>query len=69
MLVCIIIINIYIEVLITILTTRFSAISQSAFHSKKLPRNQFISYEAAARTDESNLGEHGFETSDSDIQV
>ena len=36
---------------------------------RKLPRNRIISFEAAARTDESILVEHGFKTSDSAIQV
>ena len=36
---------------------------------RKLPRNRFISFEAATREDGSSLVEHGIETSDSAIQV
>ena len=46
----------------------FSYITMSILF-RKLPRNRFISFEAAARTDESILVEHGFKTSDSAIQV
>ena len=46
----------------------FSYITMSILF-RKLPRNRFISFEAAARTDKSSLVEHGFKTSNSAIQV
>ena len=46
----------------------FSYITMS-ISFRKLPRNRFISYEAAACADGSSLVEHGFETCDSAIQV
>ena len=46
----------------------FSYITMS-ISFQKLPRNRFISFVAATRADGSSLVEHGFETSDSVIQV